>query len=874
MRRPRLEAEMETELRFHLESHADDLVRTGIPRQEAMRKARLEFGNFESHKDSMRASLGLRLWDELWGDLRYALRRMRRSPGFTAVAVLALALGTGANTALFSLINTLMLRTLPVRDPRQLVAVMHRFPGEPALEGFSWPAYQLMRDHNHVLSGLTAAINQRFQMPAEKLEPQTVDGAYVDGNFFALLGVEPALGRLIASDDDQADNPSEVAVISWSYWKSRFNLDPKILGKQIVIDNAQVTIVGVAARGFSGLQIENPQNLWLPLTMRPSVTRSGLERPPLSLVGRLKSGVSIDLAQAELAVLYRSTLEEQAAATKNPFVRKVKLELLPAGEGLSRLREQWSKPLLALIAVAGLLLLIACTSLAMVLLARGAAREHEMAQRMSLGAGRLRLMRQLLTESLAMSAIGSLLGVFLAYFGVQVLVRMISAVRRPGPPVELHIHPDWRLLMATVAVALLTGLLLGVVPALRAMATAPAPALKHTGNAGETRFGRLSGPGLVVAQVAMSVVLLSAANLFVGYCANLEHAELGFRRDHVLLVTLDTAHSGYDDRQLLRLYQELLTRLEAIPGVRSASICAVSPIQGAGANRGVTVEGYAARPGEIRNVMENWIGPKYFQTLGTPIVAGRDFTFADTGRVAIINQTMARRYFGGHDPLGRQIVFDGDKQPYHIVGVAGDAKYLALREATYPTMYLNTFQEHEAVSQFALRTSIDPEAVLPDVRREVSDLLKTVTISRATTLNDQVDASIVPERLMATASGWFGALGALLAAIGLYGLLAYTVARRSNEIGIRMALGASRGRVMRMVLSGALTTVCIGLAIGGVAAFWAGHFAASLIADLPAKSAAPIAFGAIAMTMIAALAACGPAYRASHVDPMEALRYE
>jgi putative ABC transport system permease protein len=815
--------------------------------------------------------------ETLWQDVRYSLRRLRRSPGFTSVALLSLTLGTGANTAIFSLVNTLTLRMLPVRDPRQLVELLHRYPGEPDSNGFSWQAYQLMRDHNHVFSGLIAAAYQSFHVRREGQEPQTVDGGYVGGDFFPVLGLKPALGRLIGPQDDRAgDAPAAVAVVSWSYWKRRFNLDPAVLGQQIIVEDVPVTVVGVTPREFSGLQVESSQDLWLPLAMRPIIVRSGPGWGSLSLVGRLKPGASMKQAHAEMAVLYESTLEEQARATNNPFIRKMKLEVEPAGAGLSRLREEWATPLLLLMAVAGLLLLIACTNLASMLLARGAAREHEMALRVSLGASPFRLARQVLTESLLLAAVGSLLGAFLAYFGAGGLVRIITSERRPGPPVEFHLRPDVHLLLFTAGVALLTALLFGLVPALRAMGIAPASSLRQAGSTGETRRRRLLGKVLVVTQVALSVVLLSAAGLFVRHLSQLENLDLGFQRDHVLLVTLDPARSGYDPEQLSRTYRELLGRLEAIPGVRSVAICADSPISGAGANRGVTVEGYQAKPGEIRNVMESWVGPKYFETLGTPILAGRDFAFEEPGRlrVAIVNRTMARYYFGDGDPIGRHVTFDGDDQPYEIVGVVGDAKFFEVREATWRMIYLNTFRQRWVASQFALRTSIDPGAVAPDVRRTVRDSLKTVPVGRITTLADQVDASIVPERLIATLSGWFGALGSLLAAIGLYGLLAYTVARRIHEIAIRMALGATRSDVTRMVLRDALGLLAAGLAIGAPIAFWSKRFAASLIRDLPVDSGMSIAFGALTLIVVALLAAYVPARRAARVDPLETLRHE
>jgi predicted permease len=813
--------------------------------------------------------------ETLWQDIRYSLRRLRRSPGFTSVAVLSLALGIGANTAIFSLVYALMLRTLPVRDPGELVELLHRYPGEPHFNGFSWQACQLMRENNHVFAGLIATVYQPFHVRGEGLEPQTVSGAYVDGSFFPVLGLKSAIGRLIGQEDDRVGDSSAVAVVSWSYWKSQFNLDPAILGKQILVENVPVTVIGVAQRKFSGLQAEASQDFWLPLALAPPALRSS-HGGSLWLVGRLRPGVSMEQARAEMAVLYESTLDEQARITNNPFLRKMKFEMEPAGAGLSQLREEWAEPLLLLMAVTGLLLLIACTNIASLLLARGAARESEMALRISLGSGRFRLVRAGLTESLLLSVTGSVLGVLLAYFGAGVLVRIILAAKRIGPPIEFQVRADASVLFFTAVVALLTGVLCGLFPALRALRSVPSSSLRNTARSGETRHRRLLGKGLVVAQVALSVVLLSAAGLFAGHLSNLEHLDLGFERDHVLLVVLDPAGSGYEGARLSRAYQDLLERLEAIPGVRSATICAATPLSGAGANRGATVEGYQAKPGEIRNITENWVAPKYFETLGTPLLAGRDFKPDDQGhaRVAIVNQTMAHYYFGNGSPIGKHVTFDGDNRPYEIVGVAGDAKYYEIREATWRTIYLDTFQETEPASHFALRTNVDPATVGPDVRRVVHDLLKTVSVGRIITLDDQVDATIVPERLMATLSGWFGALGSTLAAIGLYGLLAYALARRINEIGIRMALGATHSDVTRMVLRDALTMVGTGLVIGVPLALWGKRLAASLIQDLPSRCAIPIAFGALGMIAVASLAAYLPARRAARVDPMEALRHE
>ena len=472
-------------------------------------------------------------------DLRYGFRMLTKNPGFTAVTVITLALGIGANTAIFSLINTLMLRLLPVREPGQLVELLTRYPGDPRVNAFSWSSYGHFRDHNHVFSGLIGTSGpSRLNVRSESLEPETLTGEYVVGNFFPVLGVKPAIGRLIGPEDDpNGATGFAVAVVSWSYWKDRFNLDPAILGKQIIVENVPVTIIGVTPRAFTGLEVGSKTDVWL-----PPVTSGSMG---LQLIGRLKPGVSIEQARAEMTVLFRFTVEEMAKTSKDPLVRQFKIEVEPARAGLSRLRDQFAKPLLVLMAIVGLLLLIMCTNVASLLLARAAARQREMALRISLGAGRLRLVRQVLTESLLLCAAGGLLGVFLACFGADALVRILASGRPiVGMPqgFQIQIQPDGHLLIFTAGVALLTGLLFGLAPALRAMTVAPASSLREIGRAGETRSRRFFGKSLVVTQVALSVVLLSAAGLFVRHLSNLRD-HLGFQQDHVLLVTLDASCS-------------------------------------------------------------------------------------------------------------------------------------------------------------------------------------------------------------------------------------------------------------------------------------------------------------------------------------------
>jgi predicted permease len=810
--------------------------------------------------------------ETLWQDVRYALRMMRRAPGFTAVVVLSLALGIGANTAIFSLINALMLRRLPIRDPGRLVELLFKAPGQDHFNAFSWQSYEHYREHNHVFSGLIASADTPFALHGDGLEPEMVHGGYVTANFFQVLGVHPALGRLIGPEDESAESPANAAVVSWSWWKSRFNADRAIVGRRIIVGDVPVTIVGVAPREFVGLEPATRQDIWLPLTPHhPSYATTA--RYWLKLAARLKPGVSIEQARAEMSVLFQWTIEDEFQINNDRSVRDWKMEVQPAGAGLSHLRDQYEKPTLLLMGVVALLLLIACTNVASLLLTRGAARQREMALRVSLGAGRLRLLRQGLTESLLLAAAGGLLGILLAYWGTDALVRIIASGRER---IELQATPDLVVLLFTAGLALLTGVLFGLAPAWRASGCAPASSLRDAGRAGETRLRRLFGKTLVVTQVALSVALLSGASLFVRHLSNLEHLDLGFRRDNVLLVDLNPASSGYDRERLSRAYQDLLGRLEAIPGVRSATICAIVPTSGVGAMRTATVEGYQARPGERRFLSEDWVAPKYFETLGMPLLMGRDFNFQDQGRprVAIVNQTLVRYFFGNGNPIGRHITFDGDSQPFEIVGVVGNMQSTDTREPALRFVYFNMFQVGSNFSHFALRTAVDPSAVAGEVRRVVRASLKTVPVADVTTMAGQVDASIVPERLMALLSGLFGALGALLAAIGLYGLLSYTVARRTNEIGIRMALGATQSAMSRMVLADALGMVCAGLAIGAPLALWGKSIASNLIQGLPVEIGVPIAFGAAAMIAVALVAAYVPARRAAALDPATTLRLE
>jgi len=892
LRRTRQERELDSELQEFLDMAIEDKVRAGMSREAATRAARIELGSTASIKDSVRDVGWEHMLETTWLDVRYAARTLRRSPGFTTVAVLSLALGIGANTAIFNLINTLMLRSLPVSHPEQLVQLLSRYPGEPRLSSFSWRHYVHFRDHNRSFSDLVAVSRARFQVTGEGVQPETIDGEYVAGNFFTSLGVRPALGRVIDAQDDRLESATAAsAVVSWSYWTNRLHADPAIIGTAIIVNGAPATIVGVAPQEFFGLQVGMRPSVWLPVAMEPMLQMPSRRMDGtlgVGMLGRLRPGVTIEQALAEMRVLDRYRLEDFAKSRSAAFARDFTIELAPAAAGFATLRDRFATSLLVLMAVVALLLLIACTNVAGLLLARAAARQHEMALRVSLGAGRVRLVRQALTESLLLAAMGGLLGSALASVGAGTLVRIILSGReflRLQPGIEIQVQPDLQVLLFTATVAVVTAVLFGAAPAWHALTMAPASSLRAHGAAGETRSRRVFGKSLVVAQVALSIVLSSAAALFVQHLSNLRNQDLGFQRRSLLLVTLDATRSGYPREQLFTPYQQLLGRLAEIPAVRAVTVSGVTPISGAGASRFIRVEGFEEAPDARRYVPLNWVGPRYFETFGTPLLAGRDFAFTDKGGppVAIVNQAMARYYFGDKDPIGRRFQFVGSSnsgitdappdQAYTIVGVAGDAKYLDLRETPPRTIYLNVFQERSMfANEIALKTTGRPAGVTDEVRRIVREELKTVSVARVATMDDLVDASVVSERVIATLSTFFGGLGTSLAALGLYGLLAYTVTRSTNEIGIRMALGATRADISRMVLGGALGLVCAGLVIGVPLGLLSRRAASRVVTDLPVESVWPLMLATGATLAIALVAAYVPTRRAARIEPIDALR--
>jgi putative ABC transport system permease protein len=814
-------------------------------------------------------------------DIRYAGRILSKSPGFTAAVTLSLALGIGANTAIFSLLNALMWRTVPVRDPETLTLLTHS-GGGPFIGGFTYQQYQAMRSAqtDAELAAWTAArLNVSI---GGSLEP-TTDGQLVSGNFFALLGVSAIAGRTIAADDDAA-NGQPVATISYRYWKRRFALDPGVIGRTIAISGTPFTIVGVTPPEFYGLEVGKAPDLFLPLAVQPTAMpdfENLLDRPIvyltwLQVVTRVPPGHT---AQQVVARLMPAFLQELPKVTKpgGGTMADEKLRVDPAATGISELRHRFSQPLIVLMGIVGMVLLIACANTASLLLARAASRAGEFGVRLALGASRARLIRQLLVESIALSTLGGVFGILLAIGATRLLLIYMSA---GGVPISLALTPDLRVLGFTGAVSLLTGICFGLAPALRSTRIDLTPALKPVGRS--IRGGLRGGKILCVAQVALSLVLLIGAGLFVRSLAKLNDRDAGVDRDTVLIVRVEPR--GSDQRnipgtpaRLDRTYRDLLTRVAALPGVRSCSLAQFTPTTLRGNNIPVTLPS-----GAEKRALVPMVYPNYFATTGIAVLAGRDFDARDLAAgaplVAIVNETFARQAFGGGAAVGQQLR-RGD-EAREIIGVVEDSHYTDVRGSTQPIVYQTFLQTRTGRGQMALyvRAAANAGAVIPLVRQAVQGIDRNLPLFEIRTLAEEMRTVLIQEELIAMLSSVFGALALLLASVGLYGLLAFSVVQRRAEMGLRMALGATRGDVIRTVMRDALAVVAAGALIGVPAAVLIGRVASHQIAGLlfGLEPTDPLTIGAATMVLALIAAAAGylPARRASRVDPMVALRTE
>jgi len=870
------ERDLERELRAHLEQEADERRESGLPAEEARYAARRAFGNTALVQEEVREMWGWMFVDRLARDVSYALRGMRKSPGFTATAVLSLALGIGANSAIFSLIDAVMLRWLPVRNPQELVQVIVRRHDPEPLQSLTYPLIRGLAEHHEIFSSLCGFSAWRFAVgKGHSIEP--TPGAWVTGAFYDTLGLHPAAGRFLTPADD-LPGAAPVAVISDGYWQRKFGRNPLAFGEPILVEGKPATIVGVSPAGFTGADVGETVDITLPVAVLPQFVAEGQYQIDagawwLRILARPQAGVSPAQMKARLAVIWPELWDSVIPASMTntrQHVRNSSLDTIPGGTGYTDLRRRFGRPLLVLITATGLLLLIACANVANLLLARASARQREIAVRLAIGASRGRIVRQLLTESLLLSTFGAALGVVLAWSGSRVLVDLLSSGQTHA--IALDVTPDWRVLAFTAAVATVTGIVFGLAPAFRGTAAGPAGALKEKMVAARSHFAA----ALVAAQISIALLLLIGAGLFVSTLRNLHRADAGFQGDGVLLLRADAARAGYGGARRVAFYESLLDQTEQLPGVTSASFALTTPLAGGGISQPVAVERQPVIPQEIHF---NAVSRRYFETLATAVVRGREFSRHDekgAPAVAVVNEVFARRFLREGDPLGRTLRVGRDGQPFEVVGVVRDSVYESLWQAPPPTVYVPlvqwagaarpevVFEVHAAgsLAQVAgnLRTALQPR--LPGAPFQVS------------ALTDQVERGLVRERLMATLASAFGLLGLALVVVGLYGLLAYTVTRRTNEIGIRLALGAMRGQVLWMVIQHALALLALGIALGVPAAWAASRLVSSLLFGLKATDPRTIVGAILVLGVSALVAALLPALRASRVDPMVALRYE
>jgi predicted permease len=941
------DARLKEEIEQHIALQTAENLRVGMPSAEARRQALLKFGAVEAMKEEYRAERRFLFFDTLLQDIRYALRTLRKSPGFTAVAVLTLALGIGANTAIFSFIDAVLLRSIPVKDPQQLVVFNWSARTHPKLQGhsdygdcadqtgigdcsFSVPFFKTVRAQPNSFSGVAAFAGPMDIDLSGNSTASMVRGLYVSGDFFSTLGVTTFIGRPLALSDDLPSAPP-VIVLNYAYWVRAFGAAPSAVGRTVRLDNTTATIVGVADPSFTNLTPGKPLDFFMPFSLADTVrgewwhNQDRLSDPAnwwVVVLGRLKAGVSIGQAQAVAATIFRNAMLHGAP----PFFKSEDapaLTLLPAQAGLNGETSQIAPALYVTMIIVAFILLIACANVAGLILARSAARQKEMAVRLALGAGRARIVRQLLTESVLLSLVGGALGVLLAVWGVNAISKLLS--NSPGTPFLTIVAPDWRVLAFTVAITFATGILFGLAPALRGSRVDLTPSLKESpsslpGAAAHAGRSFRLGDALVVAQVALSIVVLIGAGLLVRTLHNLLSIDPGFDPQNILLFGIDPNLAGYTDRQTQQLYANLQQRFAAIPGVTSVSYSEDALLSGGWGANSVHIDG--APPKEYANTGTLSVGLNFFSTMRIPMFAGRNFTSADFAAAAatnaaekaretaaanikpspsasapssptaldeayyhsapvpvIVNESFAKKFLANQNPIGLHMgnAPRGDAEipnpgpGYTIIGVVGDTKYAQLRRKTAPIMFLPLVNN---VAHFELRTAAKPTALVKNVREIVSQAGDNLPLTDVRTQTEQIDQILFQERLMARLSGFFGALALVLACIGLYGLLSYEVARRTRELGIRIALGGQRRDLLRLVVGQGILLVLIGSAIGIGAAMGVTRFMSTMLFGLNAND--PLTFAAVAILLtLVALAACYiPARRAMRIAPMVALRHE
>ncbi len=887
-RRADFEREMQDEMRTHLELYQADLRRRGVPEEEARRRTLAEFGSVAARKEECREAVGLRLLDELRGDVSYACRLLRRSPAFTLVALLSLGLGIGANTAIFTLIDSVLIKTLPVQDPQGLFFVDNSGGKSGGSSGPPYPCFERLRDHNRFLSGIAAFTQRRFKVSIDGV-PERVRGQYASGSYFDLLGVRAIHGRMLTPADDSEPGRGgphgAVAVISDGFWTRRFGRDPAVLGKSVQVGTQWVTIVGVTPPGFFGLQVGAPLDITLPMML----VEQGLQSKQswwLSVIGRLAPGATAEQARADLEALWDGYLTEVGM----PRDRRgyfSGIALVPAARGANELRQTYSEPLLIVMAIVGVVLLIGCANVANLLLARAAARQNEMAVRLAIGASRGRLIRQLLTEGVVLVSLGAGAGLLFAQWGASFLVAVLAG---PAERVVLEPRFDLRVLGFTAGVSVATALLFSLAPALRATRVDAA----KPGAAGRTTAHNHLGRALVVVQVTLSVLLLCGAALFLRTLYNLNKVSSGFDRGGVLTMQVEAtvpdrtippktpAEFRADHARLGAIWSGFIDRVHQVPGVSSAGVAAgMSPLSGRIRGVKIAIDGPAPGPEKDRGIRINQVTDGYFETTGIRLLAGRSFTGRDRSgslRVAILNETAARAFFGTESPLGRNVNFPGQRveDRYEIVGIVADARYQDLRTPDQPMAYVLLEQAIDPITSAVLfvRGAGDVTRLVPSIRATVAETVPGGFVTGITTMEQNVEMSLVRERMLALLATFFAALALILACIGLYGVMAYRVARRTREIGIRIAVGARQQSVVWMMVRETLLLVSIGAALGTVASLAANRYIAGQLFGVTPRDPIAIVVALSLLAIVTMAAGYVPARQASRIDPVKALRAE
>jgi predicted permease len=837
-----------------------------------------ELGNLTRAAEEARPVWNWTWLDQLYRDLQYALRAMRHNRGFTSTAILSLALGIGANTAIFSLIDALMLRWIPARDPQELVQLKMRTGNSTrAGESFSWAIVTALAEQRDIFAGVGGFSAARFDV-GPRGSTVHVPGAWVTGDYYETLGLNPAAGRLLTREDDQSGAPL-VAVISDGYWERQFARNLDAIGRSIPVNGIPVTITGVSPRGFTGTNVGSIADITLPAASLPRLMPSmaTILKPGnfwLVTLARPQRNLSVAQAQARLAIVWPQISEQVISKDWNPARRKEMaastFELAPGGTGYSYLRVLFRKPLLVLMAVAGLVLLIACANIASLLLARATCRQREISVRLAIGASRGRIVRQLLTESTLLSSIGAALGILVAWLTSRLLVDILST----GPrQVVLDLAPNWHVLCFNIVAAAATGVLFGLAPAFQATVAAPSPAMQGDARMTHSRSRLL--PALISVQVALSLVLLVGAGLFARTLQNLVTIDPGFRREGLFLVDVDGRDLGYRDARLASFYKDLVERIQRVPGVTSASISSHTPFNGSTWSEAVVPKGEVLP--EKDNALFIAAGPNFFSTMQTPLYSGREFDSRDQGsfNVAIVNQTFAARYFNGRTAVGEYLSATVTRPPsdLQIIGVVRDAVTTSLRSAPRPIVYVPFFQRAPGEGTLEIRASGSLSQIAGAIRVELQPSFPNRPVE-VRPLTGQMERTLVQERLMANLAGGFGALGLFLACVGLYGLLDYSVARRAREIGVRMALGAQKKGIVWMVLKSACLPVALGMTLGLPVAWLASSWVSSMLFGLTATDPVVLAAAMFVLTASGLMAGYLPARRGAQVNPMSALRHE